>query len=732
VSAAVYGAWAALTLSLLWLVASCGDNIPGPDEWKEAPILTGQVPLTWAYIFSRHGEHVLPLSRTLLVAMARISGADFRVGMVASVFVLSAAALALIRTCGYLRGRLSPADLALPLLLLHFGHRQNILQGWNVHNAIFSASAIAVLILILVAGEGLTRSIGLGILLILLPFTGAAGHIISLVIGIWFLVTCLLARRSPDPRDRFPATIGAGLAIVCLGISRLLMRFNPTALEPIVPWLVIFLGGVLWNQLLQSTGLRIIAWLITVSLAAGVAWLLGLDEAAYVALAISIAVWGVARGFARYRERDPNAKLDGSMVMGLALAMFLAIVEFRRPDAQCLMMLTGCATVALAVWSALRIRKTRGKVGMAAAVVILAVITIGSNRIMGLPIQSIPALLRGAVMFLAMGFGMTAGFHWPSSGYAIVLLWLATLVLLMRSALMPGDRLRIGGLLAYWLAFTALALAVGWGRSGNDPNSCLEPRYGILSLPFLCALYLIIGVTLPRLTSKIGQFLLCSLIVFWSAENFRYGWLDAQWYHQKNERFLADMNAGKPLMYLIYRHRWWVPMPWTLPLYTDMERGMRSLHDANKAGFAKVNLNWPDFDRVMVFQSGGSEAVGPHYQAKLEEGSIAIHMDQGMHVLAVLVYFEPPGNHAAGWPSTVKIHWPDGPAEGESIELTGSQNDRMATVWVDQRIDHFTVNWSPAASLRPSKIACFVPSSATPPYLRLGGNPFFFDYSGIR
>jgi hypothetical protein len=731
VSAAVYGAWAALTLSLLWLVASYGDNIPGPDEWQVVPILTGQASLTWAYLFSRHGEHVLPLSRALLVAMARIFGMDLRIGMVASVFVLSAAALALIRTSGYLRGRLSLADLVLPLLLLHFGHRQNILHGWNVHNAIFSASAIAVLILILVAGEGLTRSIGLGALLILLPFTGAAGHMIAMVIGIWFLVTCFLTRRSPDRRQRFGATIGAGLAIVSLGISRVLLRFNLTALEPTVPWLVILLGGMLWNRLLQSAGLRIIAWLFTVSLATAVAWLIGLDETAYVALAMSIAVGGLARGFARYRERDPSAKLDGSMVMGLALVMFVAIVEFRRPDGVSLMMLAGCATVALAVWSATRIRGTGGQVGMVVAVVILASITIGSNRIGGAPIESILTLLRGAVMFLSMGFGMTAGYHWPSSGYAIVLLWLAALVLLMRRPLVPGARLPVGGLMAYWLAFTALALAVGWGRSGNDPNSCLDPRYGVLALPFLCAVYLIIGVTLPPLASKIGQFLLCSLAVFCSAENFKYGWLEARWCHQKNERFLADMNAGKPLMYLIYRHRWWVPMPWTALWYTEMERGMRSLHDANQTGFAKLGLNWPDFDRVMVYQRSGPEAVGPHYHAKLQEGSIAIHMDQGMHILAVLVYVEPLGDHGAWRTSTVNFHWPDGPALGESIELTGHPYDRMAAVWVDQRIDHFTVDWSPAESLRPSKIACFVPSSATPPYLRMG-NPFFFDYSRFR
>src|SRR5262249_7705140 len=243
--------------------------------------------------------------------------------------------------------------------------------------------------------------------------------------------------------------------------------------------------------------------------------------------------------------------------------------------------------------------------------------------------------------------------------------------------------------------------------------------------------YLIIGVTLPPLPGKVGQFLLCSLTVFWSAANFRQGWLDARWCHEKNERFLADMNAGKPLMYLIYRHRWWVPMPWMLQCYTDMERGMGWLHDANKTGFAKISLNWPDFDRVMVFQSGSSEAVGPHYHAKLEEGSIAIQMDQGMHVLSVLVYFEPTGYQGDGKPSTVKIHWPDGPAEGDSIELTGYLHDRIATAWIDQRIDHFTVDWSPAVSLRPSKIACLVPSSATPFYLRLG-NPFFFDYSGFR
>jgi hypothetical protein len=54
------------------------------------------------------------------------------------------------------------------------------------------------------------------------------------------------------------------------------------------------------------------------------------------------------------------------------------------------------------------------------------------------------------------------------------------------------------GLLLFLGAFTSLALAVGWGRSGDGPFVGFQSRYALLATPALCGAYLAWEVYAPR------------------------------------------------------------------------------------------------------------------------------------------------------------------------------------------------------------------------------------------
>ena len=67
-------------------------------------------------------------------------------------------------------------------------------------------------------------------------------------------------------------------------------------------------------------------------LSIGLAWLLSLPEAAYEAIALSASLWVAYRGVVRYRQGDGAAKLDGLLIVGLALTVALSAAVFRRID----------------------------------------------------------------------------------------------------------------------------------------------------------------------------------------------------------------------------------------------------------------------------------------------------------------------------------------------------------------------------------------------------------------
>jgi hypothetical protein len=106
---AVYGAWTLATIAALGFVARFGIDICCGDDFDIARALGGE--FSWQWLWSLHHEHRLLLPRLVLLALAWLTG-DFRAGMVVSVLLLSATALAGIVVSSRLRGRTALTDLS--------------------------------------------------------------------------------------------------------------------------------------------------------------------------------------------------------------------------------------------------------------------------------------------------------------------------------------------------------------------------------------------------------------------------------------------------------------------------------------------------------------------------------------------------------------------------------------------------------------------------------------------
>ena len=137
------GLWALLALSLMAFVLGFGHNQPWADEWEFVPTLTGHEPVG-PFFLHPHNEHRLPLPRFIYVALWELTH-DFRAGMVLQVGLLSMMAYRGMRLAECRRGRPHWADAFFPLTLLHVGHCENLLMGYQLCFVLASALAFGVL-----------------------------------------------------------------------------------------------------------------------------------------------------------------------------------------------------------------------------------------------------------------------------------------------------------------------------------------------------------------------------------------------------------------------------------------------------------------------------------------------------------------------------------------------------------------------------------------------------------
>jgi len=122
--------WIVATVAAFAFVAVYGVIFPWADEWEFIPALLNQEAFT-PWLWTQHNEHRLPLPRVIYYGLFQLTH-DFRAGMIFQILLVSATAWRAMRYLQTVRGRASWLDLCVPPALLHFGHAENWLMGYQI------------------------------------------------------------------------------------------------------------------------------------------------------------------------------------------------------------------------------------------------------------------------------------------------------------------------------------------------------------------------------------------------------------------------------------------------------------------------------------------------------------------------------------------------------------------------------------------------------------------------
>jgi hypothetical protein len=113
-----------------------------------------------------------------------------------------------------------------------------------------------------------------------------------------------------------------------------------------------------------------------------------------------------------------------------------------------------------------------------------------------------------------------------------------------------SERFRIFGLLTFAAAMVALVLAMGWGRAAWVPIQGMPSHYALLSVPGLCAAYLVwVRYGSESVRNRIANaFVIISLLAL--PFNLREGNSFRRWYVSGMSAFEQDLSAGFSLQEL--------------------------------------------------------------------------------------------------------------------------------------------------------------------------------------
>lgn len=237
---AVLAVWLAGVATVLICIVLYGRDIPLAEDWQVVPPLTGREPDLLAWAWEQNNEHRLPVQKLLYLGLLKLSGGDFRIGMVANLAIVSSICLAMLLVARQLRGgRTALADAAFPLALLHLGHYENLVWGWQIQFVVAFALTSGLLLVIVAERWPLRRgpALAAGAALILLPLTGANGVLMAPFLALWLGVGAWMYRKEVTARWIPGWLMGCtGLALALAGFY--LAEYQPPEWAPPNPGLL--------------------------------------------------------------------------------------------------------------------------------------------------------------------------------------------------------------------------------------------------------------------------------------------------------------------------------------------------------------------------------------------------------------------------------------------------------------------------------------------------------------
>jgi hypothetical protein len=199
---ALHALWAALTIAALGFVLILGSNCPNADEWDFVPALLNREPLG-PWLWAQHNEHRLPLPRLVYYTLFQFTH-DFRGGAVLQVMLLSGTSLGLMILAARFRGQPHWVDAFFPVSLVHAGHWENLLIGYNLCFAFILVleTAIGVIALRTTRETAFRSGCRAGFLAMLLCLCGGGGVVTAMPVAAWLVYLAFLVRpRAPVPEE---------------------------------------------------------------------------------------------------------------------------------------------------------------------------------------------------------------------------------------------------------------------------------------------------------------------------------------------------------------------------------------------------------------------------------------------------------------------------------------------------------------------------------------------------
>lgn len=205
--------WGVLSLAAVGFVLTFGSNAPAVDEWEFVAELVGQAPVV-PWLWAQHNEHRLPLSKLVYITQFRLTH-DFRSGMLLQVGLLSALSLGLMRLTSRLRGRPDWTDVFFPVSLLHLGHWENFLLGYQICFTLFTVLVTGLIVVALRATRLTAFRSGLtaGVLVILVALTGGFGLPVVFPVAAWLGYLAIILWRDRKKRRAGVLVLLAALAL---------------------------------------------------------------------------------------------------------------------------------------------------------------------------------------------------------------------------------------------------------------------------------------------------------------------------------------------------------------------------------------------------------------------------------------------------------------------------------------------------------------------------------------
>src|SRR5262245_45078017 len=193
-------AWVASTFVAGSFVLMLGTNAPYADEWEFVPVLVGDNPdanPTLPWLWKQHNEHRLPLPRAIFLVLFKLTH-DFRAGMLLQVAMLSAFAFFLMKLAARLRGTPQWADAFFPISMLHLGHWENFIMGYQICFVLFAVlvTALGVVALRITRENAFRSGVVAGVLLMLIALTGGSGLAVILPVCAWLVFIAIDVWRS--------------------------------------------------------------------------------------------------------------------------------------------------------------------------------------------------------------------------------------------------------------------------------------------------------------------------------------------------------------------------------------------------------------------------------------------------------------------------------------------------------------------------------------------------------